>query len=490
MEALLRAQRTAASSEGEPTARVRIDRLTRAIDLLVDAQARFVDALAADFGQRPGPVSRFMDILPAVHSLSLARREVRAWMRPERPRLGLPLGIPGARGEIVHQPLGVVGVISPWNFPVALTFGPLAGIFAAGNRCMIKPSELTPATSELMREQVARHFDPRELAVVTGGPDVAEAFSRLAFDHLLFTGSSGVGRRVMSAAAENLVPVTLELGGKCPVVVSRSAKLGRAADRILLAKMANAGQMCIAPDYVCLPRERVEEFVGLARQWVERVYPGSPYNADCTSLINDRQAARMEELLSDAVSKGAEVVVLGETRGGEGPAGEKAGERPVGDNAGRARMGSHARRLVSAALVLRATDDMRILQEEIFSPLLPVLAYEEMDEVIDYINRHPRPLALYYFGRNSAEQRALLARTRSGAVTVNDVGMHFFAEQLPFGGVGPSGMGAYHGIHGFRRFSHARAVFQMPRWDVAGLMGLRPPYASRVSFWLNRLIGR
>jgi coniferyl-aldehyde dehydrogenase len=436
--------------------------------MLVSAQARFVDSLALDFGQRPEPVSRFMDILPAVHSLSLARRKVRAWMQPERPWLGLPLGIPGARGEIVHQPLGVIGVISPWNFPLALTFGPLAGIFAAGNRCMIKPSELTPATSELMREQIARHFDPRELTVITGGPAVAEAFSRLPFDHLLFTGSGGVGRRVMAAAAENLVPVTLELGGKCPVVVGRSAVLSRAVDRILIAKMANAGQMCIAPDYVCVPEECVEEFVRIARQWAKRVYPGLPSNPDCTSLISDGHAHRIEELLSDAVRKGAEVVTL-------------AADAP---------QPTDARRLFAPALVLRATGDMRILQEEIFGPVLPVLAYGQIEEVIGHINGRARPLALYYFGRDSKERRGLLARTRPGAVTVNDVGMHFFAEQLPFGGVGPSGMGAYHGIHGFRRFSHARAVFQMPRWDVAGLMGLRPPYSSRVRFWLDRLIRR
>ncbi len=436
--------------------------------MLVSAQPKLVEALAQDFGQRPEPVSRFMDILPAVHSLSLARSRVRRWMKPERPGLGLPMGIPGARGRIEHQPLGVVGVISPWNFPLALTFGPLAGIFAAGNRCMIKPSELTPATSDLIRELAVRNFDARELSIVTGGPEVAEAFSRLQFDHLLFTGSGQVGRHVMSAAAGNLVPVTLELGGKCPVVLGRSAAFPRAAGRILLAKMANAGQMCIAPDYVCLPDERVDEFVGAARAWVARTYPGLPLNADYTSLVSERHARRVEELIADAVEKGAEVVMLGGA--------------PTRESAGR--------RLISPALVLRATDEMRILQEEIFAPLLPVLAYGHMDEAVDYINRHSRPLALYYFGEDAAETRRLIEHTRSGAVTINDIGMHFFAEQLPFGGVGGSGMGSYHGIHGFRRFSHARAVFQMPRWDVAGLLGLRPPYSARVRFWLDRLIRR
>ncbi len=468
MDELLQAQRAAALTEGEPTAQVRIDRLTRAIEMLVSAQSRFCEALAQDFGQRPEPISRFMDVLPAVHSLSLARSRIRSWMKPARPKLGLPLGIPGARGRIVHQPLGVVGVISPWNFPLALTFGPLAGIFAAGNRCMIKPSELTPATSDLIREAVARHFDPRELTVVTGGPEVAEAFSHLPFDHLLFTGSAGVGRRVMAAAAENLVPVTLELGGKCPVVVGRSAKLSRVVDRVLLAKLANAGQMCIAPDYVFLPKGEIERFVGMAREWVLRTYPGLPLNSDYTSLVSDRHFRRLEELVSDAVTKGAEIVSLTHEASKE----------------------SASRRLVAPTLILGATDRMRVMQEELFAPLLPVCPYEGLDEVIDHINRHPRPLALYYFGSEGEEKRTLLTRTRSGAVTINDVGMHFFAEQLPFGGVGASGMGAYHGVHGFQRFSHARAIFQMPQWDVAGLLGLRPPYSKRVRFWLDFLIRR
>ncbi len=468
MDHLLQAQRTAALAEGEPTARVRIERLGRAIEMLISSQSRLCEALAQDFGQRPEAVSRLMDVLPAVHSLSLARREVRSWMKPLRPKLGLPMGIPGAHGRIVHQPLGVVGVISPWNFPLALTFGPLAGIFAAGNRCMIKPSELTPATADLIRDEVARHFDPRELTVVTGGPEVADAFSRLPFDHLLFTGSAGIGRRVMAAAAGNLVPVTLELGGKCPVVVSRSARLHRAADRILLGKLANAGQMCIAPDYVCLPKESVDEFVKIARTWAARAYPGLPMNSDYTSLVSERHARRAEELIADAIAKGAEVISLTDGAPTE----------------------SAERRLVAPALILGATDDMRVMQEEIFAPLLPLRPYERLDDVVDYVNRHSRPLALYYFGSDVAEEQALLARTRSGAVTVNDVGTHFIAEELPFGGVGASGMGAYHGVHGFRRFSHARAVFHMPRWDVAGLLGLRPPYSKRIRFWLDLLIRR
>src|ERR1039457_4989979 len=267
--ALLEAQRAAFRAEGIATSRVRRYRLGRALDLLVTHQSEICDAIAGDFTRRPATLTRFADVLPSVLALKHARRHLRGWMRPQRQHVSLPAGAPGVRAEIEHQPLGVVGVISPWNFPITLTFGPLAGILAAGNRCLIKPSELTPAVSALMQQLMRKYFDSREVAVVTGGADVAEAFSHLPFDHLLFTGSTPVGRRVMAAAAENLVPVTLELGGKSPALIGRSADLRAAADRIMLGKLANAGQMCIAPDHVCLPRELLDEFAQLARSWVD-----------------------------------------------------------------------------------------------------------------------------------------------------------------------------------------------------------------------------
>lgn len=466
LEALFQLQHAARAAEGVPSARIRRERLSRAIDLLVSSQRQLCEALSADFGRRPAEISRFLDILPAVHSLKLARRRLPGWMRPEPSSLGLPLPVPGAAGRIVYQPLGVVGVISPWNFPLSLSFGPLAGIFAAGNRCLMKPSEVTPATSELIKDLVAQHFDPRELAVVTGGADLAEAFSRLPFDHLLFTGSEAVGRRVMFAAAAHLVPVTLELGGKCPVIVGRSASVAQVVDRVLMAKMANAGQICLAPDYVCLPSERVADFARRARLWAARTYPGLPANPDCTSLVSARHATRVAEMIADAKAKGAKVIPLTEE----------------------ALAGPTEARVMAPVLILGATEEMRVMREEIFSALLPIRTYERIEEVIAYLSARPPPLALYYFGNDRAEQREVIARTTSGAVTVNDVGMHFFAEELPFGGVGPSGLGAYHGKHGFRRFSHARPVLQMPRWDFAGLLGLRPPYGRRLRFWLDRLI--
>jgi len=465
---LLESQQAAFRAEAIVTARTRMDRLDRALDLLVTHQAEFCEAAAADFGQRHSTMTRFMDILPASAALKHARRHVRLWMRPQRQRVGLPAGAPGVRAEIMHQPLGVVGVISPWNFPLTLTFGPLAGILAAGNRCLIKPSELTPEVSSLLKRLVGEYFDQQEVAVVTGGADVAEAFSRLPFDHLLFTGSTSVGRRVMAAAAANLVPVTLELGGKCPALISRSADLARAVDRIMLGKLANAGQMCIAPDYVWVPRELLDSFVRQAGAWVARAYPGLPTNPDYTSMVSRRHAERMRSLVAEAVAKGARVVSL-EAQADPGAAPE---------------------RLIAPALILDATAEMQVMQEEIFGPLLPVRTYERIDDSIADINGRPRPLALYYFGADRAEMRRVLAHTHSGGATVNDIAMHFMAQELPFGGIGASGMGAYHGAHGFARFSHARAVFYQTRLDVAGLVGLRPPYGTRALRILKLFIRR
>jgi coniferyl-aldehyde dehydrogenase len=465
LEALLAEQRAAFQAEGETSARVRIDRLERGLDLLVSHQQEFCATLAEDFGRRSAELTRFADVLPAVLAFKNARRHVRRWMQPQRCRPALPAGAPGARAYTVYQALGVVGVLSPWNFPVNLTFGPLAGILAAGNRCLIKPSEITPATADLIQRRVSKYYEPSEVAVVTGGPELAQAFARLPFDHLLFTGSTDVGRSVMQAAAEHLVPVTLELGGKCPAVIGRSADLARAVDRLLLGKFVNAGQMCLAPDYALVPAEAIAAFVDHARAWMAQTYPRFVTNPDYTTIISERHARRIESLLTEARGKGATLISLAPEAHG-------------------------CARLIVPTLVLGATDDMQLMQQEIFGPVLPLRSYRQIDEAIAEINRRPRPLALYYFGRDGAEERELLNRTRSGGVTVNDVAMHFLAQELPFGGVGASGIGEYHGWHGFRRFSHARAVFRQTRLDVAGLVGLRPPYGKRLQQSLRLLIRR
>jgi coniferyl-aldehyde dehydrogenase len=463
---MLGRQRAAFDAEPYPSAPLRIDRLNRAIDLLLTHQRQICEAAEADYGRRPEMVTRVADIFPALLALKYARSHLKRWMRPERRRVGFPMTAPGMRARIEYQPLGVVGVISPWNFPVNLSFGPLAGILCAGNRCLLKPSEVTPAVSALMQAMVHKAFDPSELAVVTGDADVAAAFSKLAFDHLLFTGSTAVGKRVMAGAAENLVPVTLELGGKCPVIIGRSAKLTAAVDRILMGKHLNAGQMCIAPDTVYLPRASVDEFVNAAQRWAHSAFAHWPNEGDSTNLVNVRHAQRVGNLIAEAQTQGARIIELTSTP-----------ENPD-------------RRLVAPKLLLGGSDSMRLMHEEIFAPLLPLRPYDHIDEVIVALRAEPRPLALYYFGEDTAEQREVLTRTHSGGVTINDVASHFMIEALPFGGIGASGIGAYHGEHGFRRFSHARAVLKQSPLNMNGLLGLRPPYGARLERSLKFLLRR
>ncbi|MDE2183392.1 MAG: aldehyde dehydrogenase family protein, partial [Alphaproteobacteria bacterium] len=350
----------------------------------------------------------------------------------------------------------VVGVIAPWNFPVQLTFSPLAGIFAAGCRVMIKPSEYAPRTAALMAEMIHSAYDESEAAVFTGGPEVGQAFARLPFDHLLFTGATSIAQHILRAAAENLVPTTLELGGKSPVIVGRSADMTLAAKRIMAGKTLNAGQACLAPDYVLVPKDKVADFVSAARSAVAAMYPTLKDNPDYTSIINQRHYDRLAGYVADARAKGAEIVELN-------PAGEDFRQQPF--------------HKMPPMLVLNATDDMAVMGEEIFGPLLPVRGYETTEEAIAEVNRRPRPLGLYYFGADRAEERRVLARTVSGGVTVNDVILHISMEDLPFGGIGPSGMGAYHGLDGFRTFSHAKAVFRQSRMDIIAM--LRPPYGER-----------
>ncbi|MDZ7827569.1 MAG: coniferyl aldehyde dehydrogenase [Gammaproteobacteria bacterium] len=451
-------QRAAFLEESPVDVRTRIDRIDRAIGILVDHADRFAEAMREDFGHRSVHQSMFTDIAGSLGPLKHARKHVAKWMKPEKRKADMPFRLLGAKARIEHQPLGVVGVISPWNFPVQLTFGPLAGIFAAGNRVMIKPSEYTPATSELMRETFASVFDETEVAVITGGPETGAAFSGLPLDHLLFTGATPIARHVMRAASENLVPVTLELGGKSPVILGRSADLQQATDRIMMGKTLNAGQICLAPDYVMAPSERLDEFVESSRRSVSRMFPTLLDNPDYTSIINARHHERLSGYLDDARDKGANLVELN-------PAGEDFRQQP------------HHK--IPPTLILDPADEMKVMQEEIFGPLLPVRKYDSVDEAIDYVNAHDRPLGLYWFGSDGGEERRVLDRTTSGGVTVNDVIMHVSQEDLPFGGVGPSGMGSYHGIDGFRTFSHRKSVYTQTKIDLAKLAGIAPPWGDK-----------
>lgn len=460
MQQVLDSQRADWLKEGVVSAAVRNDRLERAVNILTSHSDRLVEAMRSDFGHRSEHQSLFTDIAASIGPLRHAQKHLSRWMRPEKRKAGpFPLNLLGAKARIDYQPLGVVGVISPWNFPVNLTFTPLAGILAAGNRCMIKPSEFTPATSAAMAELIAGAFDPNEIAVITGGPQTGADFTTLAFDHLLFTGATSIAKHVMRAAAENLVPVTLELGGKSPVVVGRSSDIEKTADAIMAGKMMNAGQICLAPDYVFVPEESVDAFVGAAERSVAKMFPTLLDNPDYTSVVNQKHFERLNGYIEEAQNSGAKVVEIN-------PANEDFRQQP------------HHK--IAPTLIVDPDEQLGVMQDEIFGPVMPIKSYKKVEDTIEYVNEHPRPLGLYYFGSDDEEQSAVLDRTTSGGVTVNDVVMHVAQEDLPFGGVGPSGMGSYHGQDGFKRFSHAKAVFTQTKINVAELAGLRPPYGEKI----------
>ena len=467
---ILNRQKAAHIREGALTAEQRIDWIDRCIGLLVDHENEIADALNEDFGARSKDATRFTDVAGSIGPLKFAKEHVKKWMRPEKRRpTPAILSLFGASAVLHYQPKGTVGVISPWNFPVNLTFAPLAGILAAGNRAMIKPSEFTPATSELMKVMFAKAFTDEEIAVITGGPEVGQAFAGLPFDHLIFTGATSIARHVMRAAAENLVPLTLELGGKSPVVVSRTADMKTTAARIMNGKTLNAGQICLAPDYVFVPEERAGEFVTEAKASVARMFPTMKDNPDYTSVVAQRHYDRIMGYIDDARAKGAEIVEM----------------KPDGEN-----FTQQEHRKIPPTLILNPTDDMKVMQEEIFGPVMPVKTYKAVDEAVEYINAHDRPLGLYYFGADDTEKDRVLNHTTSGGVSVNDVIMHVAQEELPFGGVGPSGMGSYHGYDGFKEFSHRKAVYTQLKKDIPQLVQMRPPFGKGFRGYVKSQIKR
>lgn len=456
MRTVLDLQKRALLRKGPPSAQVRKDRLTRCISLLLAHENEFVDALNADFGVRSKDMSRLTDIAGAIAPLKDARENLEKWMRPQKRKVSPgALAVLGAKAEVRYQPKGVIGIISPWNFPIQLSMDAMAGAIAAGNSVMLKPSEFTPQTSALMAQTLDLYFDEEEVAMITGGPDVGAAFSGLPFDHLMFTGATSIGRHVMRAAADNLTPVTLELGGKSPVVIGRSADMAKTAARVMQGKTMNAGQICLAPDYVLAPKENLSGFVDAAKASVAKMYPTIKDNPDYTAMVNQRHYDRVRGLIEDARTKGAEIVEIN-------PAGEDFSQQE--------------HRKIPPTLVIGATDDMTVMQDEIFAPVLPVRTYSAIDETITEINARPRPLALYYFGEDNAESEALLTRTHSGGVTINDVIFHVTMQDLPFGGVGPSGIGAYHGHRGFLEFSHEKAIYRQTGSELIAMM--RPPYGE------------
>ena len=447
LQTLFEKQRQAFQAAPSPSAEDRLQWLEALHDLLASHQRPIIEAISEDFGNRAADETRLAEIMPSLHGIRHAKRHLRRWMAPSRRRVGLAFQPASAR--VVYQPLGVVGIIVPWNYPLYLAIGPMIGALAAGNRIMLKMSEATPVTGALLRDLLAQIFPESQVAVILGDVDTAVAFSQLPFDHLLFTGSTSVGRQVMRAAAEHLTPVTLELGGKSPAIVSADVPLADAAERIAFGKTLNAGQTCVAPDYVLVPRPRVDAFVEAYGKAVRRFYPQLDDNPDYTAIINRRQHARLQAYLDDARAKGARVL-------------------PLHEQGQQRRMPPH--------VLLEVNDDMQVMQDEIFGPLLPVVPYDGIDQALAYVNARPRPLALYYFGYDKTEQRRVLRHTHSGGVCLNDTLLHAAQDDLPFGGIGPSGMGHYHGHDGFLTFSKAKGVFVKQRFNAARL--IYPPYGK------------
>ena len=467
MQQILDLQQAHFIKEGVPSYELRVDRLDRMKALIMENRYKFVDALNEDFGVRSKNQSMATDVYTIIPGINYAKKNLKRWMSDSKRKPNFPLGLLGAKANVSYQPLGTVGMISPWNFPVYLTFAPLASIFAAGNQVMHKPSEYTEQTSNLLKELCDKAFDENEFATVLGGPDVGASFTQLKFDHLLYTGSGAVAKHIMKAAAENLVPVTLELGGKSPVIVSNTAESVTAAKRIMLGKTMNAGQICLAPDYVMVHSDKKDELVTEMKSAVSSFYPDLKHNDDYTSIINEKHYDRLQGLLQDAKDKGATIDEIN-------PANEDFSQQEAFK--------------IPPTLVMNPSDDMEIMQEEIFGPLLPIKEFTDIDETISYVNKNDKPLGLYYFGSDQSEESHVLSRTSSGGVTVNDVLGHIQQEDLPFGGVGPSGTGNYHGEEGFKNFSNPRAVYKQigSRFDKL-IAAIRPPYTGDIEKILKQI---
>jgi coniferyl-aldehyde dehydrogenase len=438
-----------------PTLELRLDRLKRLRAVVSENEARFEAAISADFGHRSSTETLIAEIMMVLSEIKHATKHLKKWMAPQR--ISTTLQFAPARNRLIPQPLGVVGIISPWNYPLQLTLAPAVAALAAGNRVMIKPSELVPRFSALLAEVIAQKFDAGEMVVTGIEEGIAQAFAALPFDHLMFTGSTRVGRLIAEAAGRNLTPVTLELGGKSPAIIDRSADLDEAAERIAYGKLLNAGQTCIAPDYALVPQNSVQDFAEKLQGHVQRMFGTDPANKDYTSIVSDRHYARLEGLVVDAAAKGATIMQAARP---DDPAWK-------------------SKRKFPPSIIVGATPEMSVMQEEIFGPLLPVVGYRDAAEPIAHINAHDRPLALYWFGKDNAARDEVLARTVSGGVTVNDCLFHFAQINQPMGGVGASGTGAYHGEWGFRTLTKLKPVFYRSRFNR--LADLYPPYGAKIA---------
>ena len=448
MRHILEIQKKAFIENGQPTYNQRLDSLKRCIALLETHDEQIVETLNEDFKNRSHQEIMTSEVVQSIRNLNFTIKNLKKWMKPMRRTPSFMAGMLGSKAYVEPSPLGSVGIIAPWNFPVGMVFYPAASVLASGNRIMAKPSEFTPQTAQLIKDAVAKYFDESEFAVVLGGPEVGAEFTKLPFDHLLYTGSGRIAKKVLANTAENLVPTTLELGGKSPTIIGKDADMELAAKRIMFVKTMNAGQICLSPDYIFLPRGKEEAFLTAASKAFDEFYPDDN-KSEYTSMVNETHFERMQTYVSDATEKGAKVHSLGNFDSAEN-------------------------NIMTTKILMDVNDGMKVMQDEIFGPLLPVMLYDDISEVINYVNSHDHPLGLYYFGKSNSEQQNVIKNTRSGGVTINDAMFHIMQSELPFGGVGASGYGYYHGREGFMNFSNMRSVYYQTNNDSAFAM-LRPP---------------
>ena len=454
MENILEVQKKAFLKEGPPSLEKRTDLLKRCVALIETHQEKIIKALNQDFQNRSVDEIKISEIDQTIRNILFTIKKLNKWMQPQRRFSSLGTDLLGAKSFLQPSPLGTVGIIAPWNFPVSLIFYPLASIFAAGNRAMVKPSEITPATANIIKEGVEKYFDISELAVITGGPSVGEQFSGLKLDHLLFIGSNRVAKKVAAQAAKNLVPTTLELGGKSPTIIGTNANMALAAERILFSKTLNAGQICLSPDYIFVKKDEEKNLISELQKAYSKFFP-EPNSHNQTSMVNKHHLKRMNSYLLDATKKGAKVESLGKNDDLD-------------------------RNMISTKIVTEVNDGMDVMKHEIFGPILPIMTYDSISDVVDYINKNDNPLGLYYFGRSQSEQNFVINNTRSGGVTVNDTMFHILQSRLPFGGVGQSGHGCFHGYEGFLNFSHLKSIYHQTSIDFILAM-IRPPRGKAFS---------
>jgi coniferyl-aldehyde dehydrogenase len=452
LSTILTDQKQAYLNAPDLSAKDRITQLLALKSALLSYQEKIVNALNQDYGQRPKQDTLIADIMPCVVNINYTIKRLKKWMKPQRRHAGLLLA--PAKVEVHYQPLGVIGIMVPWNFPVMLSIGPLITALAAGNRAMIKLSEFTPCTNQVIKEMLSSILAEDTVACIEGEATIAAEFSSLPFDHLIFTGSTTVGRHVMRAAADNLTPVTLELGGKSPVIIAPDMPIDTAVERLIFGKCLNAGQICVAPDYIFCPKDKVEEFITSYQKLFQKMYKGSNGNQDYAHIINENQHGRLLSWLDDAINKGAQIV--------------SANGQEI----------DRSSRELATQLVTKTSDNMLIMQQEIFGPILPIISYEDISESIDYINQRPRPLALYIMSFDENTQQKLLSQTHSGGVCINETIFHVAADDAPFGGIGDSGMGQYHGKEGFLTFSKAKTVLSRGKLNIGKL--IHPPYGKLI----------